>query len=163
MGGHGSGRWKGYQAAICIEDILYFLDIATLSGQLRHGDSTGTLTWMSDDRPVGSVHYALCAQANEFELRLYNLVRAGRRFERAGVIALTATRPPFGGRRWWFKCPDCQRSSRKLFLLPSRIHFRCRRCHGLTYRSCQESHTLSGLATRLRRIGVLPALGAVSI
>jgi hypothetical protein len=34
---------------------------------------------------------------------------------------------------WGFRCPKCLRFARKLFLPPSRVHFLCRRCHGLRY------------------------------
>jgi hypothetical protein len=62
------------------------------------------------------------------------------------TVGLTATRPRFGGLRWWFVCPlvvggrHCQRRVGKLYLPPSSRYFGCRRCHRLTYTSCQESH-----------------------
>ncbi len=61
-------------------------------------------------------------------------------------VALTATRPRFGGLRWWFVCPlvvkgvACGRRVGKLYLPPSGRYFGCRTCHDLTYTSCQESH-----------------------
>jgi hypothetical protein len=58
---------------------------------------------------------------------------------------LAATRPRFGGLRWWFVCPlgvgdrPCGRRVGKLYLPPHGRYFGCRHCHGLTYTSCQES------------------------
>jgi hypothetical protein len=45
------------------------------------------------------------------------------------------TRTRFGGRRAWFKCLGCGRGCRVLY---GGSRFRCRRCHGLTYRSQYE-------------------------
>lgn len=47
---------------------------------------------------------------------------------------LVTTAPHLGGRRWWVACA-CGRRCRVLYLAPDREGFRCRRCHGLAYRS----------------------------
>ncbi len=62
------------------------------------------------------------------------------------TVQLTTTRPRFGGLRWWFRCPlvkngiPCRRRVAKLYLPGAGRYFGCRRCHNLTYTSCQESH-----------------------
>jgi len=69
-------------------------------------------------------------------------------------IQLTTTRPNFGGLRWWFLCPltrngnQCGRRVAKLYYRNEPNCFACRRCHNLTYRSCQESR-LNDLFGRL--------------
>jgi hypothetical protein len=66
-------------------------------------------------------------------------------------VGLTATRPRFGGLRWWFLCPltvngrACGRRVGKLYLPPGASYFGCRHCHRLTYTSCQESGKYAGL------------------
>jgi hypothetical protein len=61
-------------------------------------------------------------------------------------VQLTATRPRFGGLRWWFICPlvvngrPCNRRFGTLHLPPQARYFGCRHCYNLTYTSCQESH-----------------------
>ena len=54
-------------------------------------------------------------------------------------IALTRSRPNFGGLRWWFLCPGngqpCGRRCYKLYLPAGGEGFACRRCHGLVYSS----------------------------
>jgi hypothetical protein len=54
-------------------------------------------------------------------------------------IALTRTRPNFGGLRWWFLCPGdgqpCRRRCHKLYLPAGGRGFACRLCHGLVYSS----------------------------
>jgi hypothetical protein len=69
-------------------------------------------------------------------------------------IRLVPTRTQFGGRRWWLKCPLavngtlCHRRRGKLYLPPGMRYFGCRECHGLSYRSSQESHNMERLAAR---------------
>jgi hypothetical protein len=59
-------------------------------------------------------------------------------------VWLAATRPRFGGRRWWFLCPlsrdgrQCGRRVGKLSLPPGGRYFGCRHCYDLTYTSAQE-------------------------
>lgn len=66
-------------------------------------------------------------------------------------VRLTTTTPRFGGLRWWFICPlvvngqSCQRRVGKLHLPPQASYFGCRKCHNLTYTSCQESHKYDSL------------------
>jgi hypothetical protein len=53
-------------------------------------------------------------------------------------VRVTSRPQPFGGRRWYFTCPDCERRCTKLHRLPGSVfagHFACRVCHGLSYRS----------------------------
>ena len=72
------------------------------------------------------------------------------------VVPLRATRPNFGGARWWFSCPrradggECGRRVGKLYRPPDGRRFACRHCLRLTYESCQRSHRydrLSALVT----------------
>ena len=59
-------------------------------------------------------------------------------------VRLVATRPNFGGLRWWFVCPlvvngrACGRRVRKLYLAPGCSYFGCRHCLYLTYTSAQK-------------------------
>lgn len=72
------------------------------------------------------------------------------------TVQLHRTEPQFGGVRWWFLCPDCQRRVLYLCLPQNAHHFSCRSCHNLSYESTQSSHSASerhfqGLA---REIGI---------
>ena len=40
-----------------------------------------------------------------------------------------------GGVRYWFACPGCSERVGVLFLARGGVHFRCRHCNNLTYRS----------------------------
>jgi hypothetical protein len=73
---------------------------------------------------------------------------------------LEGTAQHFGGVRWWFLCPlaGCGRRVAKLYLPPGGRYFGCRRCHRLTYTSCQESGQFRALYGRLAaEMGTDPA------
>lgn len=55
-------------------------------------------------------------------------------------VRLESSRPPFGGLRWWWRCPalGCGKRVQKLYLPPGGGVFACRSCHRLTYESAQE-------------------------
>jgi hypothetical protein len=59
------------------------------------------------------------------------------------LIEIATSRPRFGGRRYWFRCPavrnaiHCGRRVRRLYLPPGQRVFACRVCHNLTYWSSQ--------------------------
>ena len=54
------------------------------------------------------------------------------------LITLQRIFPRIGGERWWLTCPGCLQRAGKLYLPPGTSRFRCRKCHGLTYKSCQK-------------------------
>ena len=58
-------------------------------------------------------------------------------------IPLTKTSPNFGGERFWFLCPDCNRRVRKLYRPENKLYFRCRICYDLMYQS-HESNVYDG-------------------
>ena len=69
-------------------------------------------------------------------------------------IYLATTRPHFGGRRWWFKCPATGCRASKLYIPPNEFMFASREAYDLTYRGCQTSGTRLGVFRReLRRKG----------
>jgi hypothetical protein len=67
----------------------------------------------------------------------------------------TTTPTQLGGRRFWFICPlivrgmACNRRVGNLYLPPGTRYFGCRKCHNLTYRSCQEAHQTERVLGRL--------------
>jgi hypothetical protein len=91
---------------------------------------------------AASVSYLLTVGQNSGTLRLMYRVGA-QNTECDYSVRLVTTPCHMGGLRWWFVCPlvkngvACGRRVRKLYL--SGRYFGCRHCHGLTYRSRQES------------------------
>lgn len=50
-------------------------------------------------------------------------------------VALSTTRPFYGGTRRWLQCPNCNRRCGKLFAPERRLPFLCRLCWGGVYES----------------------------
>ncbi len=50
-------------------------------------------------------------------------------------IELTTSKTGFGGFRYWFKCPICQRRIGSLFIHPLSREVGCRECLDLEYRA----------------------------
>lgn len=57
--------------------------------------------------------------------------RTGEPLEIDDRIFLATSRPPFGGLRWWFVCPQLNRRVRKLYLPLGGRHFWSRRAYEL--------------------------------
>ena len=152
MGGPGSGnhwRWQGKKTTV--EESLV-VSMRDFRKRLYRG-AAGTFTWprasggkssigyfvsWNDDAPTVTLHYRWRDQE---DVRL--------------PVRLEMTPAQFGGRRWWFTCPLCvrgvtrNRRAGKLYLPPGAKFFGCRKCHGLTYRSCQEAHQAERVFGRL--------------
>ena len=155
MGGEGSTRWAEWSKALTVEQCLA-LDTRRFrqNGDFARSFSDGKITWNPDSgAPILTASYAIDgAESGTATVRLqYGGKSCGTPGLMTEAITTVATHPNFGGRRWWFKCGGCGRRARKLFLVTYRGGFRCRQCHRLTYRSCQESHSMDGFAQRLLR------------
>jgi hypothetical protein len=149
MGGIGSGRGRGYGRRT-VEDCIVRLDMQWLHRELVVGASRQVLLGSADyfsHEWVPLVLAQIDAQTLAcWSLRLiYTHVDTYERLDYR--IQLRTTRPYYGGVRLWFQCPlitngiPCRRMVRTLHLVSGRRYFGCRTCHGLTYTSCQESHT----------------------
>ncbi len=145
MGGFGSGRMAWPTKKKVVEQCL-ILDIFTIAQgiQIAPG-STGTMSWSYDwEVTRDEVRFKLESRSPDLVIVLKYALRDLKSIE--SVIRLQQTRPQLGGRRWWLTCPlitqqgPCDRRVAKLYLPPGEVHFGCRDCHELTYRSCQTSH-----------------------
>ena len=141
MGGYGSG-FQGIKADI-VEDCLV-LSIAELRRQnvLVPGSlQRCNWSWLSEPGHPATIQIEADLR-NEF----YATVRL--RYVAAGEhintwIFLTMTKPRFGGRRWWFKCPVTGQRVGKLYLAPGERRFASRAAYGLSYRSCQTGESIA--------------------
>ena len=75
----------------------------------------------------------------------YSIQKDGSEQEIDTEFRLESTPSAVGQRRWWLRCPfrlpwgqACGSRVKKLYLPPGAVHFGCRRCHHLTYRSAQQ-------------------------
>ena len=143
MGGRGSTRWGGYVPKPLVEDALC-LDLADLrrAGALSRPTAAGTIEWRGKNRGD------FCHAAARF---VVGPVFGGARrldvvFSRAPDepqnlaknLTLESYAPNFGGVRWFFRCPECERRVAKLYLAADPGRIGCRRCLGLQYRSARE-------------------------
>jgi len=117
---------------------------------------SGSLTWRKDrtQELIGAAGYRIEWDAGGIVYRLQ--YKAGE-VEVDLPVRIERLPQNFGGYRWWFRCPlvvngvPCLRRCGKLYLPPGGRYFGCRRCHNLTYTSCNESHQGDGLARHIAR------------
>jgi hypothetical protein len=155
MGGLGSGcdnHWWRPDKKTTVEDCLSLdSNVLMRDGVLKAGLSTpGAIEWTYPSGNSFRVNFAVDTRdlGNSFLRLSYTWVWTPTRDEESVAyrLAVTTTRPQFGGQRWWFLCPlakndvPCLRRVGKLYLPPNTAYFGCRQCHDLTYISCQESH-----------------------
>ncbi len=123
-----------------IEDGLT-LDINKLvrDGNIRLGQwRSGTLTWrrVPSGEEVGSIGYeANLIDPDDAWVRLHYRQNGEPKDYR---VRLETTRPNYGGRRWWFRCPATGRRVANLHSPPGGGIFASRRAYGLAYRSQRE-------------------------
>jgi len=109
--------------------------------------------------PEGRVLFVRCEAPSTWSTRRVSLHWAtshAPETKREANLLLVSRPQPFGGRRWWWKCPRCDRRRGGLFLAGG---WACRRCLRLTYRSQREHEWHRGdrrLRTLALRFGIPP-------
>ena len=142
MGGPGSGNHDRLQEKKTTVEESLVVSVRDFHTRLYRG-ATGTFTWTG---PGGksSVGYLVTGTDDAPAVALHYRWRGTE--DITVPVRLETTPTQFGGRRWWFTCPlivrgiACTRRAGKLYLPPGARHFGCRKCHDLTYRSCQVAH-----------------------
>ncbi len=147
MGGYGSGKRWGRDVKATVDDATT-IDINWLvrEGVFDSAEGRGTLRWYDAwGEEFSAIRYT-CDLARRVFSVTYRAVDAQQSM--AYDIPLTTTDLPWGGVRWWFRCPVkshrqcCGRRVAKLHLAHGCACFGCRSCLDLTYKSCQESHKM---------------------
>jgi hypothetical protein len=161
VGGSGSGgRRDGYAPRLTVEACAV-LDMAAVNSV--DGIRRGEITTATCEAPGGKFTFRLILDARHAGGESYALdyratkLRDGEVIETEDVVdrgPLASTRPYFGGLRWWWRCLGCGRRVGKLYLPPGQTRFRCRRCHGLTYRSTRHSHDAEREYLTLIKLGL---------
>jgi hypothetical protein len=76
-------------------------------------------------------------------------------------IQLETTPQPFGGRRWWFVCPQTGVRAAKLYLPNGAFTFASRRAYRLAYASQREPAHYRALRRAFKLRGKLGAEGGI--
>jgi hypothetical protein len=152
MGGLGSGNWYRWQPRKTTVEECLALPTTHLKRHISAGGGAGMVTWTLASGGKATINIYL---AGTGENRIIVLGYRWRGIETVVTrVSLATTPTQFGSPRWWYRCPivegrvECNRRVGKLYLPPGAKHFGCRRCHDLTYRSCQESHQTERLIQR---------------
>jgi hypothetical protein len=152
MGGSGSGNWWRWQGKKSTVEESLVVGMKEIRKRLSHG-TTGTFTWTWASGNKCSIGYFVTWN---FDAPTVTLHYRWNDTEDVRIpVRLSKTPTQFDGQRWWFICPlivrglPCNRRVGKLYLPPGARYFGCRKCHDLTYRSCQEAHKAERLFGRL--------------
>ncbi len=140
MGGIGSDKWWRWRGKKDTVEECLVVGMKDLRKRLCAG-AAGTLSWTRTRSGItSSVGYF---RINEDPPTVHLHYRRANKVDVIIPVRLEATPTQFNGRRWWFICPlwvrgvACNRRAGKLYLPPGAKYFGCRKCHNLTYRSCQ--------------------------
>ena len=161
MGGSGSGRREekyDYTVEDCRSiDSSRWLREGILKANMR---SVGSWAWYTDKTLTeqrASIGYEIDTESDYGHVRLFYTWRETEKLDYQ--VRLITTPLHFGGRRWWFVCPNtrCGKKVGKLHLAPNSRYFLCRTCQNLTYTSCRDSHKFDSLYARLAADTGVPA------
>ncbi|HEX8071058.1 MAG TPA: hypothetical protein VF546_13970 [Pyrinomonadaceae bacterium] len=131
MGGFGSTRWGGQPARVTVEGCYSISALLAPGLVAPRPGCAGVWFW-----PRGGFAVSYRVARSGADLWLALKYEHGRAL--AQRVRLDATRPHYGGLRWFFRCPLCWRRVRDLHLPAARLTvFGCRRCHALAYESAQ--------------------------
>jgi hypothetical protein len=143
MGGYGSTRWEAHTKAQTVDGLARLEMSSQVAGTIRSGG--GRYRLVANAQPSQPGLAALLGALERHTRWEYEIVEggaaividhggSGRPVRERVAIARRALR--YGLRLYWL-CPGC--NARAAILYRQRQRWRCRRCHGLTYRSCQQS------------------------
>ena len=138
MGGLGSTRWAGHARRTLVDECLVLATTFLSRGGWEALD--GVQVWGEDVRPVARITWSMLRPTDgQLAIRIgYEL--GDSLLDEVVPLDVVPTVP--GGRgRFFFRCPGCGVRVARLYrpivwwAPPIRLHFRCRHCHRLGYRS----------------------------
>ncbi len=141
MGGLGSGRPRSAASKMTVEESLSIPIGALRKHRLLVDGGHGRLNWWDEtgEEEIASVEVtAQVAEVDPWVDLSYRVETEGAVKRVNQRVLLKETLLCYGGRRPWFLCPGCGRRVGAILMPPGQVCFACRRCHGLTYQSCQR-------------------------
>lgn len=108
---------------------------------LLTGYDSGTISWTNSRTGQVTIVTLTADLQDATYVRLeYTLTdNAGNKTDYESEVGLVKTTCNYGGERFWFGCPWCDRRVATLYLPPGEAEFRCRHCYNLTYWSRNRS------------------------
>jgi hypothetical protein len=149
MGGYGSGRYYRGDTKAKVEDCRS-IDANNLArwGYLHPGGPpAGILRWMRGEYQAGACNFSV--RMDDASPSITFKYKYNDQDHPDVKVYLSSYSPGFGGRRYLFICPHCQRRMRTLHIRGGEIA--CRLCHRLTYESCVENHKFDALFKYMAR------------
>jgi len=134
----GRGVWfkKRTTESCCQLDMSYLT-----SRYVMDWDYQTTISWKTNRGRHDSIGLDICPP-KRIRLHYSTTNRTTRKTNQYRYFVYLDTTPcNYGGKRWWFICPECHRRCRILYKPSDEIYFACRICHNLTYESQQEGKT----------------------
>lgn len=145
-----SGNWYRWSKKNTTSDYMQ-LQISRLveAGVIEESvHKAGNWNWLVNDEVKSSIGYESNTKSiNSPYLRL-NYTNKATNKDYNYKVNLTTTSPNFGGKRWWFECPNC---GRRVAVLYSDKVYVCRKCLNLSYESQNEA-SYSRLMSKAQKI-----------
>jgi len=142
MGGLGSGRQKSYNGKQTVDESLV-LDLNCILREGLHPREM-SMSWKTGSVETASISYIIGKTNNRPTLTLKYTFEGEPVSE---YIPIISEPQPYGGVRYWMRCllmngsvTVCGNRCSKLYLPPGQKYFGCRKCHDLSYNSCNTSH-----------------------
>ena len=139
MGGFGSTRWRWQSTKWCVEDCdCLDIDKLIAAGLLQH--DRGFIECLKREDKTTLMSFTLTPSGDPKYLYLYLFFAGGPSGQKVTCEPIPIEmRPQRIGKRYFFRCHLlCASRVRKLYRPTARDTWGCRRCHKLTYRSCQQ-------------------------
>jgi hypothetical protein len=139
MGGYNSGR-PTVESGLTLDLYKVIRQGLFRPGQFR----SGSIVWthVGTGERVASIGYEAHMEGDGGQVRLHYTTTSaysGEKRDSDYTITLETTIQPFGGRRWWFRCPRSGDLVSKLYLPNGAYTFASRRAYRLGYRSQRET------------------------
>ena len=127
------GRWYCHKKSTAEESCDLSIFWMNKSGLLTGKRSTSTMWEHSQTGQQTVVFLTADVTTDRPSVRLtYTL---GKTHGYDYQVSLLTSPCNLGGIRFWFRCPGCLERVGVIYLAPGNVHFRCRHCNNLTYRS----------------------------
>jgi len=148
MGGFGSGRKGGWPTLESTGSYLLDIGCLTRAGLCRGAVTNGRIDWQNDDFEL---YCRVDTKNHPFGVVLFHASRTDPPEHQSYRVGLLTSSPPYGGTRWWFRCPQTHRRCTKLCLPLGGHQFWSRQAYQLGYQ-CQRESRPDRLMRRARKL-----------